>query len=60
MEVQYLAKATGTQHAVATPAQPIVAAEAGYALPVDVQVCDDAGTAVFQARIQMWVSPVKR
>ncbi len=53
MEVQYLAKATGTQHAVATPAQPIVAAEAGYALPVNVQVCDDAGTAVFQARIQM-------
>ena len=60
MEVQYLAKATGTQHAVATPEQPIVAAEAGYALPVKVQVRDDAGTAVFEARIAMWVSPVKR
>jgi len=60
MEVQYLAKATGTQHAVATPEQPIVAAEAGYALPVKVQVRDDVGTAVFEARIAMWVSPVKR
>ena len=60
MEVQYLAKATGTQYAVATPEQPIVAAEAGYALPVKVQVRDDAGTAVFEARIAMWVSPVKR
>ncbi|MBU2050710.1 MAG: DUF4442 domain-containing protein [Gammaproteobacteria bacterium] len=60
MEVQYLAKATGTQHAVATPEQPIVAAETGYALPVKVQVRDDAGTAVFEARIAMWVSPVKR
>ncbi|MBW8373699.1 DUF4442 domain-containing protein [Stenotrophomonas maltophilia] len=60
MEVEYLAKATGTQHAVATPEQPIVAAETGYALPVKVQVCDDGGTAVFQARIAMWVSPLKR
>lgn len=60
MEVQYLAKATGTQHAIATPEQPIVAAEAGYALPVRVQVRDDAGTVVFQARIAMWLSPVRR
>lgn len=60
MEVQYLAKATGTQHAIATPSQPIIAAESGYALPVDVQVRDSAGTAVFQARIQMWLSPVRR
>ena len=60
MEVEYLAKATGTQHAVATPEQAIVAAETGYALPVKVQVCDDGGTAVFQARIAMWVSPLKR
>ncbi|MFX1723642.1 hotdog fold domain-containing protein [Stenotrophomonas sp. AS1] len=60
MEVQYLAKATGTQHAIATPEQPIVAAEAGYALPVKVQVRGDAGTVVFQARIAMWVSPVRR
>jgi len=60
MDVEYLAKATGTQHAVATPEQAIVAAETGYALPVKVQVCDDGGTAVFQARIAMWVSPLKR
>jgi len=60
MEVKYLAKATGTQHAVATPAQAIASAEAGYALPVNVQVRDTAGTVVFEARIDMWVSPVKR
>ncbi len=60
MEVKYLAKATGTQHAVATPTQPIVAADTGYALPVHVQVRNDAGTAVFEAHIQMWVSPLKR
>ena len=60
MEVNYLAKATGTQHAVATPAQAIVSAEAGHALPVNVQVRDTAGTVVFEARIDMWVSPVKR
>ncbi len=60
MEVKYLAKATGTQHAVATPAQAIVSAEAGCALPVNVQVRDTAGTMVFEARIDMWVSPVKR
>ncbi|MCC7632643.1 hotdog fold domain-containing protein [Stenotrophomonas rhizophila] len=60
MEVKYLAKAIGTQHAVATPAQPIVSADAGYALPVNVQIRDTAGTAVFEARIDMWVSPVKR
>ncbi|AOA73255.1 hotdog fold domain-containing protein [Stenotrophomonas rhizophila] len=60
MEVKYLAKATGTQHAVATPAQAIASAEAGYALPVNVQVRDTAGTVVFEARIDMWVSPVNR
>ncbi|OEY99144.1 MULTISPECIES: hotdog fold domain-containing protein [Stenotrophomonas] len=60
MEVKYLAKATGTQHAVAVPEVPIVAAEAGYGLPVKVVVSDDGGTAVFEARIEMWVSPVKR
>jgi acyl-coenzyme A thioesterase PaaI-like protein len=60
MEVKYLAKATGTQHAVAKLAQAIVSAEAGYALPVNVQVRDTAGTVVFEARIDMWVSPVKR
>lgn len=60
MEVQYLAKATGTQHAVATPAQPIIAADSGYTLPVDVHIRDTAGTPVFSARIQMWLSPQDR
>ena len=60
MEVKYLAKAVGTQHAVAVPEIPIVSAEAGYGLPVKVVVRDDAGTVVFEAKIEMWVSPLKR
>jgi len=60
MDVKYLAKATGTQYAVATPAQPIIAADAGYALPVKVGIRDAAGTTVFAARIDMWVSPVRK
>ena len=43
MTVEYLKKATGTMRAVATPAQPIVEAAAGYDLPVDVVVTDPAG-----------------
>lgn len=57
MAVEYLAKARGTMRAVATPDAPIVIADAGYALPVTVEVADAHGTAVFRARIQMWVSP---
>lgn len=57
MGVQYLRKARGTMHAVASPAEPLREATEGYALPVDVAVHDGAGEKVFQARIDMWVSP---
>ena len=59
MTVQYLKKATGRQHAVATPAIPLVASDAGYDLPVDVDVRDAAGERTFHAEIRMWVSPRK-
>ncbi len=59
MTVQYQRKATGTMHAVATPATALREAAEGYELPVDVVVRNDAGEQVFQARIEMWVSPRK-
>jgi acyl-coenzyme A thioesterase PaaI-like protein len=60
MEVEYLAKAVGTIHAVATPEAPLVQAAEAYALPVRVQARNSAGEAVFLARISMWVSPRPR
>ena len=57
MTVEYLRKAVGTMRAVATPAQPAIEADAGYELPVDVEITDPAGEAVFRARIRMWISP---
>ena len=57
MQVEYLKKAVGTMHAVATPDIPAVAADAGYDLPVSVVVSDPRGEPVFRARIAMWVSP---
>lgn len=60
MTVEYLKKATGTMHAVATPAfEPREAGE-GYELPVDVTVTDSGGETVFRARIAMWVSPERQ
>jgi len=59
MEVQYLAKARGRLHAIALPAQAIVAATEAHALPVVVSIRDRAGSEVFQARIDMWLSPVR-
>ncbi len=59
MQVHYLAKAHGRLHAVAVPAQVLVAATEAYALPVVVSIRDRAGTEVFQARIDMWLSPVR-
>ena len=59
MTVQYLRKAKGTMHAVATPATALREAAEGYDLPVDVDVHDDAGEKVFHACIDMWVSPRK-
>lgn len=57
MTVEYLKKATGSMTATATPAFAPTAADAGYALPMDVVVDNTAGDAVFRARIDMWVSP---
>ena len=59
MTVEYLKKATGTMHGIATPDIPVVEVAAGYDLPVSVVVNNDAGEAVFRARIAMWVSPRK-
>jgi len=59
MEVQYLAKARGRLHAIALPAQAIVAATEAHALPVVVSIRDSDGSEVFQARIDMWLSPVR-
>lgn len=59
MTVSYLKKARGTMRGVATPMREIVAAEAGYELPVNVDVFDPAGDKVFNALITMWVSPAK-
>ncbi len=57
MTVEYLRKAVGTMRAVAAPARPATESEAAYELPVEVEVTDPAGDAVFRARIAMWVSP---
>lgn len=57
MSVEYLAKAKGALHAVATPENAAIEAASGYAWPVVVKVRNDAGEDVFRARIDMWVSP---
>lgn len=57
MTVAYLKKATGTVTGTATPAAAIVEATEGYSLPVAVEVKDPAGTLVFRATVEMWVSP---
>lgn len=57
MSVEYLKKAVGTMHAVATPERPLEASEGGYDAPVLVEVRDDTGDVAFRARIAMWVSP---
>jgi acyl-coenzyme A thioesterase PaaI-like protein len=57
MTVEYVKKGMGTIRGVATPAIPIVAADIGYPLPVDVVLTDDAGDVVFRATISMWMSP---
>lgn len=57
MTVQYLKRAMGPQTGIAQPAQPIVAAGAGYELPVRVEVHDAGGEPTFRAEVLMWVSP---
>ncbi len=59
MSVEYLGKATGSMRAVATPEAQLTNAVGGQEWPVIVQVTDPAGTAVFRARITMWISPRK-
>jgi acyl-coenzyme A thioesterase PaaI-like protein len=60
MTVEYLKKACGTMHAIATPDVAIVEASNGYELPVSVSVRDPRGDEVFRARIAMWLSPKSR
>ena len=60
MSVEYLKKAVGTLHAVATPEQAIIESTSSYEWPVAVQVRDAAGDTVFKARITMWLSPRHR
>ena len=57
MSVRYLKKAHGTLLGAARPEIELVAAEAGYELPVLVEVRDGAGELVFDARVAMWLSP---
>jgi acyl-coenzyme A thioesterase PaaI-like protein len=57
MTVRYLKKARGTMSGSARPELPIVSTQAGYDLPVLVEVRDAAGEIVFDARIAMWLSP---
>lgn len=57
MAVQYLRKAVGTMTATATPDFTPHPSDAGYELPVTVQVRDPQGDPVFEATIRMWVSP---
>ena len=57
MSVEYLKKATGTMHAIATPDAALAEAAEGYDLPVTVEVRNAGGQPVFRARIAMWVSP---
>jgi acyl-coenzyme A thioesterase PaaI-like protein len=60
MTVEYLKKARGTMHAIATPDTAIVEAPGGYELPVTVSVRDPQDDEVFRARIAMWISPRSR
>jgi acyl-coenzyme A thioesterase PaaI-like protein len=60
MTVEYLKKARGTMHAIATPDIAIIDSQVGYELPVSVSVRDPQGDEVFRARIAMWLSPKSR
>lgn len=60
MTVEYLKKAVGTMHAVATPETGLPAPGEAAEWPVVVEVNDGSGETVFRARVQMWVSPRRR
>ncbi len=60
MTVEYLRKAVGTMHGVATPELAALVSGEGHEWPVRVEVADDAGETVFRAHVLMWISPRKR
>ena len=60
MSVEYLSRAKGSMHAVATPGAPLGDVNGGREWPVRVEVTDPAGTPVFRAHIMMWLSPRKK
>src|SRR5579859_959072 len=51
MSVEYLSRAKGSMHAVATPVVPLGEVDAGREWPVRVEVTDPTGTPVFRAHI---------
>jgi len=57
MTVEYLKKAMGTMRAIATPEFAPMQAEAGYELPMRVEVADSTDEIIFRARNAKWVSP---
>lgn len=57
MTVAYLKKAVGVMRAEAVPEAEARASEAGYDLPVRVDITDPGGEAVMRARIALWVTP---
>jgi acyl-coenzyme A thioesterase PaaI-like protein len=59
MTVEYLRKAVGTMHGIATPGTALTDVGGGADWPVEVQVRDAGGETVFRARVMMWVSPRK-
>jgi acyl-coenzyme A thioesterase PaaI-like protein len=60
MSVEYLKKAVGTMHGIATPELATPVPDGGHEWPVRVEVVDSADETVFRARVLMWVSPRKR
>lgn len=60
MTVEYLGKAKGSMHAIATPEVPLVESGRRQEWPVLVNVKDTSGADVFRARILMWISQRKQ
>lgn len=57
MQVEYLRKATGRMRATARRPVLEAAMPEGREVPVDVEIVDPHGAAVFRARVTMWISP---
>jgi acyl-coenzyme A thioesterase PaaI-like protein len=60
MSVEYLNRAQGSMHAVATPQTPLGDVNSGREWPVYVEITDPTGTPVFRAHITMWISPRRK